>query len=210
MSIVSARFKQQLYSPVAKTEQELAYELLNEPSWSEEAYLTFSEAFNRPMELSDGRLTILPIPSLTHQRILREFTQRAENFLGTRKLGELLFAAHPIRLRPGKYREPDAMIWLNEHKERMGERESGPPDLVLEIVSPTNEALDLETKFKEYAEAGISEYWIVLPETRRVSVYHLDMGNYQLVAHFGAGEHARSITLPGFEIELKDLLQAAA
>src|SRR5207248_10751214 len=144
------------YSPVAQTEQELAYELLSEPAWSEEAYLAFSEAFNRPIELSDGRLVILPMPSLTHQRILKKFVYDAQKWLTENARGEVLFAAHPIRLWPGKYREPDAMIWLNEHKDRMGERESGPPDLAVEILSPSNEPHDIETKFREYAQAGIS------------------------------------------------------
>jgi Uma2 family endonuclease len=129
MSIISAPFRPQTYSPSAQSEQELAYELLSEQAWSQEAYLAFSEAFNRPIELSDGRLTILPMPSLTHQRILKQFVLQAQQWLAEGRRGEILFAAHPIRLRPGKYREPDAMIWLNEHRSRMGERESGPPDL---------------------------------------------------------------------------------
>src|SRR5436853_7192859 len=126
MSIVSAPFTPQTYSPIAQNEQELAYELLSEQTWSEEAYLVFSDAFNRAMELSDGRLIILPMPSLTHQRALKEFVIVAERWLTETKRGELLFAPHPIRLSPGRYREPDAMIWLTEHKDRMGERESGP------------------------------------------------------------------------------------
>src|SRR5438552_9322204 len=145
MPIVSAPFSPEAYSPLARTEQELAYELISHPSWSAEAYLVFSEAFNRPMELSDGRLIILPTPSLTHQRILKQFVLHAQNWLAEGNRGEVLFAPHPIRLWPGKYREPDAMIWLNEHKGRMGERESGPPDLALEIISPTNESHDITT-----------------------------------------------------------------
>src|ERR1044071_7304554 len=108
MPIVSAPFTKQTFSPAAQTEQELAYELLSERVWSEEAYLTFSEAFNRPLELSDGRLVILPMPSLTHQRILRQFVGQAQDWLAANQRGEILFAAHPIRLWPGKYREPDA------------------------------------------------------------------------------------------------------
>src|SRR5438045_6939060 len=115
MSIVSSPFTPQTYSPSAQTEQELAYELLSQPAWSEEAYLVFSAAFNRPIELTDGRLIILPMPSLTHQRVLGQFVNRARNWLAKGNRGEVLFAAHPIRLSPGKYREPDAMIWLAEH-----------------------------------------------------------------------------------------------
>lgn len=77
--------------------------------------------------------------------------ERAQRWLSANDRGEIIFAAHPIRLWPGKYREPNAMIWLKEHRDRMGERESGPPDLAVEILSPCNEPHDLETKFVEYA-----------------------------------------------------------
>ena len=97
------------------------------------------------------------------------------------------------------------MIWLSEHADRMGERESGPPDLALEIISPSNEPLDMETKFREYAQAGIPEYWIIQPSARRVSVYALEGRAYRLLAHFGPGESARSVILPGFEVAVNDL-----
>jgi Uma2 family endonuclease len=208
MSIVSAPFTPKTFSPSARTEQELAYELLSEPVWSDKAYLIFSEAFNRPIELSDGHLIILPMPSLTHQRILKQFVYLAQTWLATTKRGEILFAAHPIRLWPGKYREPDAMIWLNEHKDRLGERESGPPDLALEIVSPNNEPHDLETKFHEYAQAGILEYWIIQPQPRAVSVHTLEGEGYKLFAQFGSGQRASSRILPGFEVSVDALFAA--
>jgi Uma2 family endonuclease len=206
MAIVSASFTKQTYSPSAQSEQELAYELLAGHLWSEEAYLIFSETFNRPMELSDGRLVILPMPSLTHQRILRRFVDRAQAWLSTNDSGEIIFAAHPIRLWPGKYREPDAMIWLNEHKERMGERESGPPDVAVEILSPGNEPHDTETKFAEYAQAGIPEYWIIQPSTGRVSVYILEGRAFRLAGHFGRGDRASSAVMRGFEVDVAELL----
>ena len=131
-------------------------------------------------------------------------------WLKENKIGHLLFAPHPIRLRPDKYREPDVMVWLNEHRDRMRERESGPPDLAVEIDSATNEAHDTGTKFREYAEAGISEYWIVNPRTRLVSVFVLETGAYKLVADFGVGGHARSSILTGFEIAVASLFPAAS
>ena len=208
MSIVSAPFTPQTFSPGAQTEQELAYELLSEQAWSDEAYLVFSEAFNRPIELSGGRLTILPMPSLTHQRILRQFFQQAQSWLGKTNRSEILFAAHPIRLWPGTYREPDAMIWLTEHKGRMGERESGPPDLALEIISPSNEPHDTETKVREYAQAGIPEYWIIHPENRSVTVYSLEGKAYRLVSQSAPGQRARSLILAGFEVSVNELFHA--
>lgn len=207
MSLVTASFTLQTYSPTAQTEAELAYELLTESVWSEEAYLIFSEAFNRPLELSDGRLVVLSMPTLKHQNILLEFAAMAKNWLKQNNAGWVVLAPHPIRLWPGKYREPDAMIWLTEHKDRMGERESSLPDLALEIVSPSNEPHDTETKFREYAQAGIPEYWIIQPATQRISVYTLAGRAYKLLSHCGPGDRARSAILSGFEIPVDDLIR---
>src|SRR5207244_3603079 len=104
-----------------------------------------------------------------------------------------------------KYREPDAMIWLDQHTSRMGERESGPPDVAVEIISPSNEPHDTNTKVREYAEAGISEYWIIQPQTRSVSVYALEGSAYRLLAQAGPGERAQSLVLSGFEVAVNDL-----
>lgn len=190
----------------ARTEQDLVYELFREQTWTEEAYLAFTEAFNRQIELSDDKLVILPMPTLSHQRILKRFYGTATSWLERTGKGECLFAPHPIRLWPGKYRGPDAMIWLTEHSDPMGERESVPPDLALAIVSPCNEPHDTETKLREYALAGIPEYWVVSPRTQRVSVYALEGRSYKVLGHFAPGDRAHSAILPGFEVAVTDLL----
>lgn len=195
-------------APREPTEQERVYDWFLDQYWSEEAYLAVSEASNHLMELSDGRLVILPMPTLTHQNMVLEFAHRARDWLQQNKVGQVAIAPHPIRLWPGKYREPDVMIWLSAHLNRMGEKESGPPDLVLEIHSPTTTDLDTTTKFTEYASAGIPEYWLADPESRRVSVYTLEGRRYSLLAHFGPGERARSAILPGFEIAVDDLFSS--
>jgi Uma2 family endonuclease len=192
----------------AQTEKDVIYDFFREEFWSDEAYLVFANNFNRQIELSNGKVYVLPMPSLSHQRILRRFVERANAWLAQTKSGECLFASHPIRLWPGKYREPDAMIWRSEHRDRMGEQESSPPDLAIEIVSPSNELYDTETKFKEYALASVAEYWIVNPKTQRISIHALEGREYKLLAHYGAGEKAKSAIFPGFEIAVDDLFAA--
>ncbi len=205
MTIVSAPFTPETFSLTAQTEQELAYEFLSQSNWSEEAYLTFSEAFNRPIELSEGRLLILPMPTLEHQRIAGFIYLAFVRWLAETGKGEALFASHPIRLWPGKLREPDVMVWRAEHRDRMKNRASGPPDLAVEIHSPGNKEHDTDVKFTEYARAGIAEYWMIDPPARRVSVFLLDGEQYRLLARFGLGDRARSAILPGFEVAVADL-----
>lgn len=191
--------------PGARTEQEIIYEFFRDEFWPDAAYLVFANKFNRSIELSNGKVVILPMPTLEHQRISRDIFKAFDQWLGDRKLGEALYSPHPIRLWPGRYREPDVMVWLNEHRDRLGAQESGPPDIAVEIVSPSNELHDTDTKFTEYAQAGISEYWIVYPQLRQIAVHQLEGRTYKPAVLFRSGQRARSTLLDGFELPLDGL-----
>lgn len=52
----------------------------------------------------------------------------------------------------------------------------GPPDLVIEILSPSDFREDRETKRPAYARAGVEEMWIIDPETRQIEGYDLAQG----------------------------------
>jgi Uma2 family endonuclease len=64
------------------------------------------------------------------------------------------------------------------------------------------------TKPAEYAQAGISEYWIVDPEQRKITVWVLDQGQYRLHGKFGLHEAATSVLLSGFQAPVGDVLAA--
>ena len=125
---------------------------------------------------------------------------RREEWSTKHQAGEVLFAPMPVRLWPGKFREPDVIFYLAEHADRVGERYGEVPDLVIEVLSPTTLQLDRETKFAEYAEAGIREYWLVAPDERIVEVFVLSDGRYTLQRRFRSGQKVRSALLPDLEI----------
>jgi Uma2 family endonuclease len=188
----------------------LVLEWFRQQHWTPEAYLALSANSNHLMELSEGKLRILPMPSLSHQRAVRQFILRVVPWLEEGERGELVQAPHPVRLWPGKYREPDAMVYLAAHRDRLGETESGPPDLALEVHSPGTTRIDLIEKFEEYARAGVSEYWMLDLRAQRLSIFPLDGDAYRLLGHFGPGERVRSAVLTGFELAVDDLLAQAA
>ena len=64
----------------------------------------------------------------------------------------------------------------------------GPPDLVVEILSPSTAERDRTFKRALYARYGVREYWLVDPDTRTVTVLLLDDGAFVEVAHYGAGQ----------------------
>jgi Uma2 family endonuclease len=66
--------------------------------------------------------------------------------------------------------------------------------------SASTRRTDRHDKFHEYAQAGISEYWIVDPEARSIEVFVLEDDAYNLLVKAGSGEQAHSRLLPGLVV----------
>ena len=71
--------------------------------------------------------------------------------------------------------QPDLLFVAQERREIISERGcEGPPDLVVEILSPATEQRDRELKRKVYAKYGVPEYWLVDPEAESIEVMTSD------------------------------------
>jgi Uma2 family endonuclease len=185
---------------------EAAYMLPLQGSWSEEDFLKFHT--NRMAELVDGRLEILPMPTLKHQRILRWILGKFEAAAPSGSI--TLFAPLPTRLFPGTIREPDLLYISPENAPAPDVEYPSHLDLAVEIVSPGKEARqrDYEDKRIDYARAGILEYWIVDPQENQVTVLVLRDGAYVEHGVFRAGDLASGILLPALVIDVRAMLNA--
>jgi Uma2 family endonuclease len=150
------------------------------------------------------------MPTLSHQRIVAFLYSRLLAFVGQFLTGaEVLFAPLKVRLWSGKYREPDVIVMLAGHADRLHEQYMDAPDLVIEILSPDNRHLDLETKRREYARARIPEYWIVDPEKAVITVLTLQDDRYTEAGVYDEHTVARSSLLSGFEVAVGEVWAAA-
>jgi Uma2 family endonuclease len=191
--------------PITRTVLDL---LPADGEWTEVEYHFFSER-GGIVELSDGHLEIAPLLTERHQLISARLSVALFMFVTQHKLGQVRCAPLPVRLWPGKIREPDIVFMSAEHAERIG-KYWGVPDLAVEIVSETDPKRDRVTKVEEYASAGILEYWIIDPETKTVDVLRLsDDGVYQTAAHLGEKDTLTSPTFPNFQFALTDLFAPA-
>ncbi|MDB5304980.1 MAG: hypothetical protein JWM97_2529 [Phycisphaerales bacterium] len=114
----------------------------NQGCWTEQDYLSWGT--NRLVEFTHGDVEILPPPTQRHQLILIFYFDALRAFIGGHKLGRALFGPLPVRLEPGKYREPDVVFMLAEHASRMGDEYWEGADLVMEVVSDDGRQRDLE------------------------------------------------------------------
>jgi len=188
---------------------EIARQYPNQGEWSEQDY--FALETSHFVEFDNGHLEFLPMPTLVHQRITLFLYRLLNAFVEANTLGEVLTAPLPVRLWSRKYREPDIVFLSSKRRVPLEAKYPTGADLVVEIVSEGKEdrERDLETKWKEYALAGIAEYWIVDPKKRRIWVLTLAGDEYAVHGEFKDGEQATSVLLDGFGVEVTAVFAAA-
>lgn len=175
--------------------------------WNEAEYLWLSEKTSQLIEFTDGYIEVLPMPTEQHQTISGLFYIAFLRYFATGE-GVVVYAPLRLRLQSRKFREPDLMLLRKADDPRRQDRYWLGADLVLEIVSADEPARDLVEKRRDYAEAGIPEYWIVNPLDRTIIVLRLDGEMYVEHGIFGRGTSATSVLLPGFSIDVSGVFGA--
>jgi Uma2 family endonuclease len=167
--------------------------------WTEEQYLALTNQTNHLIELTDGVIEVLPMPTSSHQVILLllyDLFRAAIQQTG----GRILVAPLRMQVRPGKYREPDILMLRDAADPRYQDAFWLGADLVVEIVSPDRPERDTQEKPRDYAEAGTPEYWIVNPLNTTITVLVLAGGSYSTHGVFRRGERATSRLFEGFSV----------
>ena len=175
--------------------------------WSEAEYLGLDT--NRLVELVDGNLEVLSMPTLSRQLIVQCLFDMLRTFGKAKQIGKVLFAPLPIRIREKTFREPDLFVFAGE-KVQPTDRFLKDAKLVVEVVSPDDKShkRDYEDKRRDYAQLGIPEYWIVDPQLLRITVLALDGKQYRVQGEFAPGEQAASVLLPGFAVDVSAVFEA--
>ncbi|MFP4705408.1 MAG: Uma2 family endonuclease, partial [Spirochaetaceae bacterium] len=83
---------------------------------------------------------------------------------------------------------------------------TGPPDLVVEIVSPDSGLIDRRRKFDLYERFGVREYWMVDQDERVVEVYRLDTDrSYRRSGIFGPEDTVTAVAVPELVVSLAEV-----
>jgi Uma2 family endonuclease len=186
---------------------EIAHLFPYQGTWTEQEYLALDT--NHLIEFSDGYLEFLPMPTQSHQFIVFFLQRLLWAFVTERQLGVVLGAPMRVRLESGKYREPDILFMAAEHAHLRGEQYWSGADLVMEVVSPDDPDRDYIQKRQDYAEVGVTEYWIVDPRQQLITILTLDSGVYRVHGEFRSGAYAHSKLLDGFAVNVDEVFAAA-
>lgn len=186
---------------------ELATYFPQQGTWSENRYLDLTDDIEGRVELTDGRLEFLPMPTEIHEAMIQFLFMALYQFVNDRKLGKVYTNGIRLRIRPDKIRLPDVIFLHKDHFHARHNRVWDGADLVMEVVSDDakDRRRDYEEKLNDYAEGKVAEYWIVDPDRRTVEVHRLDGGAYALVGTYSPRQRAESALLAGFAVDVAEL-----
>ena len=166
---------------------------------------------DKKAEFINGEI-ILHSPAKYQHNNSRSYISRLLGlYVDVKQIGKVQDEKALISLSRNDY-EPDISFWRQEIASAFDEEQMvfPPPDLVIEILSPSTEHKDRGVKFDDYATHGTMEYWIVDPVVQAIEQYILDNGSYLLHKKHVVGELIESNVVAGFKMPVKAAFDRSA
>lgn len=164
---------------------------------------------NQPCDIVDGEIKMSPAPNVLHQFLVGEvlalLCERVPQ-------GRGLVLSSPVDVivsrSPFKTRQPDVMRvpfrergWHNLQAVLEASPGEVIPDLVVEVLSPSERRQSAEEKIEDYRRIGVREFWLVSPEAETVEVLRLSEGAIERIGLYGRGDTVRSELLPELQLD---------
>jgi Uma2 family endonuclease len=173
-------------------------------AWTYEDLLRLPDDGKR-YEIIEGMLYEMPSPLLAHAQVIANLIAALLPVVA--RLGGRWFTAPlDVFIPGGNPVQPDVIVILPDGAARTVRRSvQGPPDLAIEVLSPSNRGHDRLTKRALYARAGVREYWIVDPENRSIDILTLHLDAFHRIQAASAADRLESPLLPSLSIAAADI-----
>ncbi len=154
-------------------------------------------------EFINGEIIFHSPAKLRHTASIKYLLKLLDTFVAVNDLGFVGSEKMLVSLTRNDY-EPDICYFEKSKSKnfRPDQMQFPAPDLAVEVLSPSTEKYDRETKFQDYAAHGIREYWIIDAEHETVEQYFLQSEEYELLLKAKDGT-IESIVLPEFKIQIR-------
>jgi Uma2 family endonuclease len=153
-----------------------------------EEWLRMPEVSDAIEEVVNGEIRIMPAPNCSHTEIVENLHRLVSSQVDWRKVWTVASQFDLIiRLHPLTARVPDLAVFDKGTIIRGDGRIHSAPQLVVEVLSPSNTRREREEKLADYASLGVPEAWIVSPEARTVEVLYLEDGRLRRVQLLAEG-----------------------
>ena len=173
---------------------------------------TVEDYYNMPEdfrgELINGEIIEMKAPSINHQLILNDLTAKISSHLSKVDSSCQGFPApFDVQLDEDEYTmvQPDYVVICDKSKYVNGKVCYGSPDLVVEIISPSNTKFEILTKFHKYHLAGVKEYWEIYPLENRIALYSFFLKEGQLTSIYTFEDVVPSRLFEGLSIDFSEI-----
>jgi Uma2 family endonuclease len=167
--------------------------------------LAFPEDNNR-REVIGGELVVAPSPMVRHQRCVGEVFAALRNYANMHG-GLALAGPMDVYFTEENVVQPDVLYVTPRNLSKVEERPLRfPPDIVVEVSSPSMRRLEIVRKRNLYERFKVPEYWYVDLDADRIEVYRLRAEAYGAPEILSRGEALTSDLLPGFSVSVDEIL----
>lgn len=184
----------------------------NKKTVSFEEFLEIYEKGNARMEFLNGEIYIMSSPDYDHQDILGNLYVLFKEYFKGMKCKPFL-APFDVIFRKQNIKDPDMLqpdlIVLCDVENNINEkrRYTGIPTLTIEILSTSTRSRDMVYKLNTYMTSGVSEYWIVDADNRRITIYTFVNFQVDKMEVYKIGEIAKSVIFGGLAVDIKPLFE---
>jgi len=195
---------------MAVLEAEIAPKLLTYERYLHE-FLT-EPVTMQPCEIIDGVRIYMTSPNWRHQQIAFALAKLLDQYQLTGTRGQVLQSPLDVVIEaaPLRVRQPDVFFISRQRLTQAGgPPELGPltvaPELVIEILSPSETRRILNAKITDFCAIGVREGWVISPEAETIEVLRLTPEGSVREALYGSGQMLQSITFPDLTLALDDI-----
>ena len=140
-------------------------------TWAEYARLPEQRGYRQ--EIIADELFVTPGPRPRHQHVVMRLAAVLHGFVDERGLGKVFPGPIDVIFADGDYLQPDLLFLSTERLHLVSDRGiEGPPDLVMEVASPSTAERDRGIKRERYRIYEVPEYWVIDPDLETVEVWH--------------------------------------
>lgn len=169
-------------------------------------YMAEGEIYRR-YDILDGVRYDMPNPTRRHQDILFNVAEKLRAYERTSKRGKAIIAPCDVLIRrePLRTRQPDVLFISREQLAQCSdENDPAPlfaaPELVVEILSPSETPRMREDKIEDYCGVGVQECWIVSQDVETVEVLRLTEAGAESIGVYDQNQTLRSVVFPDLTV----------
>lgn len=177
---------------------------------SYEEFMQIYEKSDSRMEFINGEIFLLASPNIFHQEILGDLHVLFKQYFKGKKCKPYI-APFDVHFKKQNIKDPDVMqpdlivLCDIDNNVTVKGRYMGTPALTLEILSPSTKTKDVIYKLNTYMTSGVSEYWIVDPDTRKITIYSFTDYKVDKMETYKNGETASSEIFEGLTVNIDAL-----